>query len=65
MIERYSGFNKTLICQKKGGGRGKKGNHSEVIVFETFPLQRTTVVVFLNYVVYTVDVSVEERRNLS
>ena len=38
MIERYSGFNKTLLCQKKKKRRGKKGNHSEVIVFETFPL---------------------------
>ena len=59
------GLIKHSFAKKKGGGRGKKGNHSEVIVFETFPLQRTTVVVFLNYVVYTVDVSVEERRNLS
>lgn len=38
----------------------RKESNFEVIVFEIFPLVKTTVVVFLNSVICTDDVSVKE-----
>lgn len=54
-----------LIKDSFAKKREKKGSHFEVMVLKHSHWQITTVVVFLNYVVYTEDVLVEERRNLS
>lgn len=57
------GLIKDSFAKKRG--KGKKGSHFEIIIFEMFPLAKKIVVVFLSYVEYTEDVLLEERRNLS